>query len=233
MAGSLQGGVAGVGRYVKVRAKPGEGDALARKLLQVAEDLRDAPGCELYVINRSPGEPDVVWVTELWRSQELLDASLEREETRATMPEVQALLAEDGFERIDVEPLGGVGHEPAEPGFAIVNLDEVKDLAPEFGLGDTGESRFAGGDSKPSASGSASSACAPGCVKRSDTATTATRRSTSCSRALGASPSTIRSARSDGSMRFAWQPARPGRSRQATRGSSCWRSGPITPATPS
>jgi mannose-6-phosphate isomerase-like protein (cupin superfamily) len=61
------------------------------------------------------------------------------------MPEVQALLAQDGFQRIDVEPLGGVGHEPREPGFAIVNLDEVKDMAPDFGLGDTGESRFARG----------------------------------------------------------------------------------------
>lgn len=135
--------MAGVGRYVKVRAKPGQGDALARKLLEVAGSLREAPGCELYVINRSVGEPDVVWVTELWRSQELLDASLEREETRATMPDVQALLADDGLQRIDVEPLGGVGHEPRRPGFAVVNLDRVKDLAPEFGLGDKGESRFA------------------------------------------------------------------------------------------
>jgi quinol monooxygenase YgiN/mannose-6-phosphate isomerase-like protein (cupin superfamily) len=137
--------MASVGRYVKVRAKPGRGDSLARKLLEVASGLREAPGCELYVINRSPAEPDVVWVTELWRSQELLDASLDRDETRAAIPEVQELLAEDGFERIDLEPLGGVGHEPRVRGFAVVNLDQVKDLAPEFGLGDTGESRFARG----------------------------------------------------------------------------------------
>jgi quinol monooxygenase YgiN/mannose-6-phosphate isomerase-like protein (cupin superfamily) len=137
--------VPSVGKYVKLRAKPGRGTALARKLLEVAGGLREPPGCELYVINRSRADPDVVWVTELWRSQGLLDASLDREETRAMIPEVQDLLAEDGFERIDVEPLGGVGHEPRVSGFAVVNLDEVKDMAPEFGLGDMGESRFARG----------------------------------------------------------------------------------------
>jgi quinol monooxygenase YgiN len=135
--------VASVGRYVKVLAKPGQGDALARKLLEVAGALREAPGCELFVVNRSRADPDVVLVTEVWRNQELLDASLDREETRARIPELKSLVAENGFERIDVEPLGGVGHEPRARGFGVVNLEEVKDMAPEFGLGDAGESRFA------------------------------------------------------------------------------------------
>jgi quinol monooxygenase YgiN/mannose-6-phosphate isomerase-like protein (cupin superfamily) len=132
-----------VARYVKATAKSGAGAALAEVLLRVAAMLEDAAGCELYIVNRSPAEPDTVWVTELWRSQEDLDAALALERARALMPEVLELV--DGpFERIDLEPLGGVG--PAAggaTGFTIVNLDSVEDMAPKFGISDMGEARFA------------------------------------------------------------------------------------------
>lgn len=133
-----------VGRYVKLHAKPGKGDALAQKMLEVADSLRDTPGCELYSINRSPADPDVVWVTEQWHSQEQVDAALEQ--ARDGLADVRELVRDGGFERIDVEPIGGVGHSAAVKGFAIVNLEEVEDQAPKFGFGDTGEARFARGD---------------------------------------------------------------------------------------
>ncbi len=107
--------MAPVGRYVKITANAGRGEELARTLLRVADSLRGTDGCELYVINRSPNDPDVVWVTELWRSQEALDASLEELRTeagRAQMAEVMGLVSENGFERIDLVPLGGVGFPP-------------------------------------------------------------------------------------------------------------------------
>jgi quinol monooxygenase YgiN len=103
--------MARVGRYVKITANSGQSDELAKALLQVADSLRSTPGCELYVINRSPSEPDVVWVTELWRDQAALDASLEglrTEAGKAQMAQVMALVG-GGFERIDLIPLGGVG----------------------------------------------------------------------------------------------------------------------------
>jgi quinol monooxygenase YgiN len=106
--------MARVGRYVKITANPGQGDELAAALLQVADALRSTPGCELYVINRSPAEPDVVWVTELWLDQAALDASLESLRTeagKAQMAQVMALVG-GGFERIDLVPLGGVGLPP-------------------------------------------------------------------------------------------------------------------------
>ena len=112
-------------------------------LIEVAEGLRETPGCELYLINRSPAQSDVVFVTELWQSQELLEAALASEGARKRIPEVMALVREGGFERIELEPLGGVGYPAAERGFAIVNLDEVEDMAPRFGLSEMGESRFA------------------------------------------------------------------------------------------
>jgi quinol monooxygenase YgiN len=101
-----------VSRYAKMTARSGEGVALAAVMLRVAEALEGAPGCVLYIINRTPTEPDTVWVTELWRSREDLEAALKLDSARALMPEVMDLL--DGpVEAIDLEPLGGVGHAPA------------------------------------------------------------------------------------------------------------------------
>ncbi len=132
-----------IGRYSKASAKSGQGDALASKMLEVAQALRETPGCQLYVINRSVEDPDVIWVTELWQSKAQLDSALHTPEARAGIPEVLSLVVEDGFERIDLEPLGGVGHSGGEKGFEIVNLDQVEDMAAKSGFGEMGEARFA------------------------------------------------------------------------------------------
>jgi quinol monooxygenase YgiN/mannose-6-phosphate isomerase-like protein (cupin superfamily) len=137
--------VTGVGRYVKFVAQPGRGDEVAQLLLRAAEMLRDTAGCELYVINRSPSEPDVVWVTELWLSQETLDASLEQlksDEGKAQIAEVMGLL-ERAPEVTELEPLGGVGYLAGGSGYTLVNLEDVEDMAKRFGLGEQGEARFA------------------------------------------------------------------------------------------
>jgi len=135
----------GVARYVKFTAQPGRGEQLARLLLRDAESLRETPGCELYVVNRSVAEPDEIWVTVLWLDQDALDASLEQlatEEGRAQIAEVTALLAESP-ERTDLEPLGGVGYLAGGAGYTQVNLEEVEDMAPRFGFEHQGEARFA------------------------------------------------------------------------------------------
>jgi quinol monooxygenase YgiN len=62
-------GMSRVARYAKMVAHPGKGADAAERLLDAAAELEADPGCELYLINRQAGEPDVVWVTEVWRSQ--------------------------------------------------------------------------------------------------------------------------------------------------------------------
>lgn len=125
---------------MKITAKTGHGDALAERLLEVADGLKAAPGCELYVINRAPDEPEVVWVTEVWSSQDELNASLETDEAKAGMPAILALV--EGTERIEVEPVGGVGLEDASPGHTIRNLVDTEDQAAKYGYSEMGEARF-------------------------------------------------------------------------------------------
>ena len=139
--------MSGVGRYVKFTAQQGRGEDLAALLLRAAESLRDTPGCELYVINRSAADPDEIWVTELWRDQEALDGSLEQLKTeagQAQIAEMTTLLAEGQRPELTaLVPLGGVGYLPGGAGYTHVNLDEVEDMAPRFGYQNQGEARFA------------------------------------------------------------------------------------------
>jgi quercetin dioxygenase-like cupin family protein len=86
-----------------------------------------------------------VWVTELWLSQEALDASLEHlktDEGKAQIAEVLSLLALPP-ELTELEPLGGVGYLAGGSGYTLVNLEDVEDMAKRFGLGEQGEARFA------------------------------------------------------------------------------------------
>lgn len=97
-----------VGRYVRMVARPGQGPALADTLLRVATSLRDAPGCELYLVNASADEEDTVWVTEVWADAESSDRALSGELGQAGIGDVLELLAGPP-ELVDLTPLGGAG----------------------------------------------------------------------------------------------------------------------------
>ena len=97
-----------VGRYVHFTAREGLRDALVGNLLGAARLLGDAPGCELYLINTSPTDPDTVWVTEVWSTQAELDASLTLDGVKAVIQRVLPLLVGPPG-RIDLSPVGGKG----------------------------------------------------------------------------------------------------------------------------
>jgi quinol monooxygenase YgiN len=102
-----------VSRLVKFTAKPQQRDDLVRQLLEIADSMRATPGCRMYVINQPAESADSIWVTELWASEEALDASLKSLQTdagQARLGTVMGLCAEPP-ERIDLLPLGGVGLE--------------------------------------------------------------------------------------------------------------------------
>jgi len=140
-----------VARYGTSIAHPGRGGELAQHLLAAAAELENDPGCELYLVNRQRDAPDTIWVTELWRSQADLDASLEK---IAGSPAVAALKElVERWEMVELELLGGKGAGAAAhsaggdaPPYTIETLTDTEDSAPKFGFGEIGEARFASDD---------------------------------------------------------------------------------------
>ena len=89
----------------KMSATAGNRDALASILLSGTGAM---PGCLSYIIANDPADPDALWITEVWDSQESHRASLQ-------LPSVQEAIAKGrpligGFSnRVETEPLGGHG----------------------------------------------------------------------------------------------------------------------------
>jgi quinol monooxygenase YgiN/quercetin dioxygenase-like cupin family protein len=137
-----------VARYGTSTAHPGQGEELARHLLAAAAELESDPGCELYLVNRQRDAPDTIWITELWRSQDDLDASVQKIKDS---PEVAAVLKlVERWEMVELELLGGKGAagvgqtagNGAAP-YTIQQLTDTEDSAAKFGFGELGEARFA------------------------------------------------------------------------------------------
>ena len=99
-----------VSRFVKMNAKPCRGADLAEILLKAARDLAADPGCLLYLVNRQKDDPDTVWVTELWRSQADLDATLAQVRESSEVGAAMEIVASSQL--VDLELLGGKGPEP-------------------------------------------------------------------------------------------------------------------------
>ena len=94
------------GLFGKLRAQPGQRDALIDQLLQAAKLMPDIEGCHLYVINSAPDDPEGIWVYEVWRSQTDHDASLSHEAVKAVIAAARPLIAGAG-ERFVLTPVGG------------------------------------------------------------------------------------------------------------------------------
>lgn len=89
----------------KVRAIPGERDALVAILL---EGVAAMPGCLSYVVAQDPSDPDAVWITEVWDSQESHKASLSLPSVKEAITRGRPLIA--GFDQhTETVPLGGHG----------------------------------------------------------------------------------------------------------------------------
>jgi len=89
----------------KMNAKPGERDALAAILLGGTGSM---PGCLSYIIASDPADPDGLWISEVWDSQESHQASLQLPAVQAAIAKGRPLIA--GFSnRVETVPIGGHG----------------------------------------------------------------------------------------------------------------------------
>lgn len=87
------------GLHGKMKAQPGQRDALLDILTKTADD--GMPGCLMYLISTANDDPDGLWVTEIWQSQADHRASLD-------LDSVKALIA-GMSDRSEFTPLGGIG----------------------------------------------------------------------------------------------------------------------------
>jgi quinol monooxygenase YgiN len=96
------------GLHGKLTAQPGQRDALLDVLLQAADLVGAAPGCEIYFVSTSQTEPDAIWVTEVWRSEADHAASLSWPGVKELIVKAKPLIAgmSDSARTI---PIGGKG----------------------------------------------------------------------------------------------------------------------------
>lgn len=74
-------------------AKSGEGDALAKILIQASDMMTNHPTCRLYMVSQTPDNSDHIWVTEVWDSKQAHDDSLQIDGVRDLISQALPLLA--------------------------------------------------------------------------------------------------------------------------------------------
>jgi quinol monooxygenase YgiN len=89
----------------KITAVPGQRETLISILLKGTADM---PGCLSYIIARDTADPDAIWITEVWDSQESHQASLALPAVQEAIGQGRPLIAGFG-ERFVTEPVGGQG----------------------------------------------------------------------------------------------------------------------------
>lgn len=105
IAAAETGNVAMYGLIGKMRARPGQRDALVRVLLNGVSDM---PGCLSYIVANDPTDADLIWITEAWESDAAHAASLSLPSVRASINEGRPLIA--GMEAVaETAPVGGHG----------------------------------------------------------------------------------------------------------------------------
>ncbi|MBC7601302.1 MAG: antibiotic biosynthesis monooxygenase [Ramlibacter sp.] len=102
----------------KMKSTPGSRDALISILLNGVSGM---PGCLSYVIAKDPTEPDSLWITEAWESQETHKASLSLPSVQAAISKARPILAGFG-ERYETQPVGGHGLVASERPFSRASV---------------------------------------------------------------------------------------------------------------
>jgi quinol monooxygenase YgiN len=87
----------------KMRTAPGKRDEFIAIL---GGGTQSMPGCISYVVAEDSSDPDAIWITEVWDSEESHRASLQLPEVRAAIAKGRPLIA--GFDMsVKTKPVAG------------------------------------------------------------------------------------------------------------------------------
>ena len=92
----------------RLTARPGQRQRLVEILLESGKLFDDNPACLLYLVSESADDPNLVWVVDLWTSQEAHAEALKAPELRPFVGGAMPLL-EGAPEQFEVRPVGGKG----------------------------------------------------------------------------------------------------------------------------
>jgi quinol monooxygenase YgiN len=81
------------GLHNKLTARPGQRDALAQLLLDATRLPSGLPGCEVYVVSLDQKDANVVYVTEVWTTEQDHDVWQALPEVRAVIEQGRPLIA--------------------------------------------------------------------------------------------------------------------------------------------
>lgn len=77
------------------------------ELGRILSEMGSIPGCLHYIVANDSGDPDVIWVTEVWESKDAHQASLDLPAVQEAIRVGQPMIV--GFKsRNEVQPIGGI-----------------------------------------------------------------------------------------------------------------------------
>jgi quinol monooxygenase YgiN len=103
--GAAKGGRPMYGLIGQMKAAAGKRAELAAILLEGTSAM---PGCLSYIVAEDQGDPDALWITEVWDSRDSHAASLALPAVQAAIAQGRPLIAGFGH-RFETSPLGGAG----------------------------------------------------------------------------------------------------------------------------
>lgn len=89
----------------RLAALPGKRDELLAIMTGVSGAM---PGCRLYTVALDDSDPDGVWVTEIWESEDAHRASLELDEVQAQIGRALPLIDREGIRQQRLTAIAGV-----------------------------------------------------------------------------------------------------------------------------
>jgi quinol monooxygenase YgiN len=95
-------------QHTRLVAAPGKRDELVAKFLESAEIQRDNPDCELMLVSTAPDSADVVYLTEVWSSQDVWEQARHSAPIQAWAASMPALVSGPP-ESTPLELAGGKG----------------------------------------------------------------------------------------------------------------------------
>jgi quinol monooxygenase YgiN len=103
------------GFHATITAQPGKGDELVEFLLAAAAGSVPGPAtaedCVLFLVGRSASDPDTVFVTEGWTTEEAHEKFVATEAAQAVLARTQELVAENQYQ----DEVATGGKFPAAP----------------------------------------------------------------------------------------------------------------------